>query len=177
MPRLALYREYLIDVREIVRTAMLALGFPVVRFDIAIYRYIFVENTVTRFLSTISFTLKSASPLCSPTAFASGVSATMMPSLLDSTHTGFPCKPGWKTFSHEQKNELQSTRAYILSLIACLVYDICDYPPDAERIPFGYRETGKIRIGGNKPSGAVPVDGHTLEGIFPVEFAHGNLLR
>lgn len=34
MPRLTLYREYLIDVREIVRTAMLALGFPVVRFAI-----------------------------------------------------------------------------------------------------------------------------------------------
>ena len=48
---------------------------------------------------------------------ASGVSATMHPSLLESTTTGFPFRPGWNTFSTEQKKLLQSTRANILVIL------------------------------------------------------------
>ena len=57
--------------------------------------------------------LKIGVPRLSPSALASGVSATMQPSLLDSTHTGLPLSPGWNTFSTEQKKLLQSTRAII----------------------------------------------------------------
>src|SRR5665213_374460 len=90
------------------------------------------------------------------------------PSLFESTTTGLPRKPGWKTRSHDAKKLLQSTSATGEAIGLQHADGFGDDAPDLEGAllgDFDSRESGILRL----EHGAARARAVALDGEFAVE--------